>query len=150
ALSECRARLGDAITLRLAADVPVAVSLSGGLDSATISALAVEHHPQLVGFTYGDPASPETEGPMATRVAARLGMRIECVRPPPAAMIELFWECLAAQDAPFLNGSAVAQYSLFKAVRAAGVKVLLGGQGGDEAFMGYRKYLAWRFVAAMR
>ncbi len=150
ALRECRNRLADAVTLRLAADVPVAVSLSGGLDSATLSALAAERHSDLVGFTFGDPASPETEGPMAARVASRLGMRIEYVLPPATAMVQLFWECLDAQDAPFLGGSAVAQYALYRAVRAAGVKVLLGGQGGDEAFMGYRKYLAWRLLAALR
>jgi asparagine synthase (glutamine-hydrolysing) len=150
ALRDCRALLTDAVTLRLAADVPVAVSLSGGLDSATLSALAAECHPGLVGFTFGHPERPETEGPMAARVAAGLGMRIEYVWPAATAMPQLFWECLAAQDAPFLSGSTVAQYAVFQAVRAAGVKVLLGGQGGDETFMGYRKYLAWRLLAAVR
>jgi asparagine synthase (glutamine-hydrolysing) len=150
ALNECRARLADAVTLRLAADVPVAVSLSGGLDSSALSAFAAEAHPGLVGFTFGHPERPETEASMAGRVAARLGMRIEYVWPPETAMPRLFWECLEAQDAPFLSGSTVAQYALFQAVRAAGVKVLLGGQGGDETFMGYRKYLAWRLLAALQ
>lgn len=150
ALSKCREWLADAVTLRLAADVSVAVSLSGGLDSATLSALATEHHPGLVGFTFGHPEQPETEGSMARSVATRLGMRIEYVWPAAKEMPRLFWECLEAQDAPFLGASTVAQFALFQAVRAAGVKVLLGGQGGDETFMGYRKYLAWRLIAALR
>jgi len=150
ALEQCRALLVDAVNLRLTADVPVAVSLSGGLDSATLSALATESHPGLVGFTFGHPDRSETEGPMAARIAAGIGMRIEYVWPATTAMPQSFWDCLQAQDAPFLNGSTVAQYALFQAVRAAGVKVLLGGQGGDETFMGYRKYLAWRFLAAVR
>jgi len=49
-----------------------------------------------------------------------------------------------------MSPSVVAQSAVFRAVHAAGVKVLLGGQGGDEIFMGYRKYLAWRWLAQVR
>ncbi len=149
AIIACRSRLLSAVTLRLRADVPVAVSLSGGVDSATVSALAAEGRHGLVGFTFGHPERPESEGPMAARVAATTGMRIEFVWPRAEEMVRLFWDCMMAQDAPFSTGSVVAQFAVFRAVRAAGVKVLLGGQGGDEVFMGYRKYLAWRWLRAL-
>jgi asparagine synthase (glutamine-hydrolysing) len=150
AVAGCRERLLDSVSLRLRADVPVAVSLSGGIDSATLAALASEQHRGLVGFTFGHPDHPDTEGPMAARIAEGLGMKIEFVWPGTAEMIRYFWECLEMQDAPFATGSIVAQYAVYQAVHAAGVKVLLGGQGGDEVFMGYRKYLAWRWLGALR
>ncbi len=149
AVAECRERLLDSVSLRLRADVPVALSLSGGVDSATLAALAAEQHSGLVGFTFGHPGRPETEGPMAARIAQGLGMKVEFVWPGTEEMVRCFWECLEVQDAPFATGSIVAQYAVYQAVHRAGVKVLLGGQGGDEIFMGYRKYLAWRWLEAL-
>jgi asparagine synthase (glutamine-hydrolysing) len=150
AVVQCRAKLCDAVSLRLRADVPVAVSLSGGVDSATVAALARQGHPDLTGFSYGHPDRSETEGPVIARIAAQTGIRVEYVWPGTGEMVRFFWECLEAQDAPFMSASVVAQYAVFRAVHAAGVKVLLGGQGGDEIFMGYRKYLAWRWLAQVR
>jgi asparagine synthase (glutamine-hydrolysing) len=150
AVSQCREKVRDAVSLRLRADVPVAVSLSGGVDSATVAALAREGQPDLTGFSYGHPDRSETEGPMIARIAAQTGMRVEYVWPGPKPMVRFFWQCLEAQDAPFMSASVVAQYAVFQAVHGAGVKVLLGGQGGDEIFMGYRKYLAWQWLSQVR
>lgn len=150
AVAECRSRLDDAVAIRLRADVPVALSISGGVDSGTIAALAGARHPEIAGFTYGHPDRADTEGPVVARTAAMAGIGIEYVMPTTTEMIRLFWDCLEAQDAPFTTGAIVAQYAVFRAVRRAGVKVLLGGQGGDEVFMGYRKYLAWRWLDDMR
>ncbi len=150
AVAECRTRLDDAVAVRLRADVPVALSLSGGVDSATIAALAGARHPAIVGFSYGHPDRADTEGPAVARTVAKAKIGIEYVMPTTEEMIRLFWECLEAQDAPFTTGAIVAQYAVFRAVRTAGVKVLLGGQGGDEVFMGYRKYLAWRCLDDVR
>ncbi len=150
AVEQARELLTDAVRLRLRSDVPVAVSLSGGVDSATISALARGAAGPLQGFSFGHPDRPETEGPVIKSIAASLRMDVEFVWPDPVDMAELFWECLEAQDAPFAGGSIVAQFAVFRAVHRAGIKVLLGGQGGDEVFMGYRKYLVWRWLAAMQ
>ena len=57
----------------------------------------------------------------------------------------MYFKILDAQGAPFASvGSAIGQYQVFQAVREEGVKVLLGGQGGDETLMGYRKFLPFR------
>ena len=143
AVADCRALLTDAIRIRLRADVPIAVSLSGGLDSSLIAALSHRHDRRLVGYCFGHPEQPETEAAAATALARHLGMELRWVDPAPALLAELYWAALEAQDAPFSTGSIVAQYAVYQAAHRDGFKVVLGGQGGDEAFLGYRKALVW-------
>jgi asparagine synthase (glutamine-hydrolysing) len=57
---------------------------------------------------------------------------------------------LAIQGEPFGSTSVFAQYRVFEAARRAGVRVMLGGQGADEIFAGYRPYLAVRFGTMLR
>jgi len=142
--------LEDAVRLRLRSDVPVGVSLSGGLDSSVIAAIAAEHHPQIVGFTYGHPDESGSEGPLVAALAAQTRIRTEYIRPDNEMMCEAFWQTLDAQDAPFPTFSMVAQYLVCRQARESGIRVILGGQGGDEAFMGYRKYLMFKFMETLR
>ena len=133
--------LEDAVRLRLRADVPVAISLSGGLDSSTVAALAAEHHSDhLQGFTFGDPACEGSEGPLVCEFSRMTGIDVTYVWPGIDDIVHSFDETVAAQVGPFISGSMMAQYLVFQAARKAGFKVLLGGQGGDEAFMGYHKF----------
>jgi asparagine synthase (glutamine-hydrolysing) len=133
--------LEDAVRIRLRSDVPVAVSLSGGLDSSSVAALAAAH-PQgrLHGFTYGSPSDAASEGPLAAELARQAGIDVTYIWPTAEEVCQAYRDCLVAQAGPFPGGSILAQYLVFKAARAEGFKVLLGGQGGDEAFMGYRKF----------
>ncbi|MGI5940305.1 MAG: asparagine synthase (glutamine-hydrolyzing) [Thermoleophilia bacterium] len=133
--------LEDAVRLRLRADVPVATSLSGGLDSSTIAVLAAEHHSgHLEGFTFGEPHCEESEGPLVCEFSRMTGINVTYVWPDIDEIVQSFDETTAAQEGPFISGSMMAQYLVFQAARKAGFKVLLGGQGGDEAFMGYHKF----------
>ena len=78
-------------------------------------------------------------------LALRYGLNVPyCWSEDAAQLGGAFWETLAAQDAPFRSGSMVGQYAVFKMARAEGVKVLLGGQGGDETLMGYYKFQLFR------
>lgn len=129
-----------AVTIRLRSDVPVGVSLSGGLDSSTIAALIAEKHSDIVGFTFGYPTATKSEGPLVYKLANKLGLNVEYIWPTAEEMVQAFPKVLRAQDSPFAGMSIVAQYLVFQKVHEKGIKVLLGGQGGDEAFMGYRKY----------
>ncbi|MDB5101689.1 MAG: hypothetical protein JWM80_6110 [Cyanobacteria bacterium RYN_339] len=149
-VTRVREQLADAVVLRLRADVPVGVSLSGGLDSASLAALLAERHADVVGFSFGSPADAASEGPLVAELVRKLGIRVEYVQAPPEGLTDALWTTLEAQDAPFLSGSAVAQLLVYRAARAAGVKVLLGGQGGDEDFMGYRKYQAFQLRRWLR
>lgn len=131
----------NAVKIRLRTDVPLAISLSGGLDSSSIAAAVRSQHPETIGFSFSHPENPRSEGPAVAACARYIKMNIEYVWPTPQEMIEGLQDTLAIQDAPFSTLSIVAQNLLYKRVRACGIKVLLGGQGGDEAFMGYKKYL---------
>ena len=146
AVSHVAEVLDDSVAIRLRSDVPVAVSLSGGLDSCTVAALAARNPQQrLRGFTFGHPEVRDSEGPVAAQLARMANIDVTYVWPSIAEICQAFAKTLRAQAGPFPGGSIVAQYLVFEAARAAGFKVLLGGQGGDEAFMGYRKFQVFRF-----
>ena len=132
--------LQTAIDLRLRSDVPVGISLSGGIDSSSILALAHQRTPAIASFTFGDPDRLSTEGPAAREIARFVGASAQYVWPPVGDLVEAYDATLEAQDAPFNDVSVVAQFLVFRAARGAGVTVMLGGQGADEMLMGYRKY----------
>jgi asparagine synthase (glutamine-hydrolysing) len=132
--------LDDAVRLRLRSDVPVAVSLSGGMDSSSVAALASRAVGGLRGFTFGHPEEPDTEAGDVAALAARHGFDVTYLRSRSAVLVDRFFDTLRAQDAPFVGLSIVAQHAVYRAVKDAGIKVLIGGQGGDEAFMGYQKF----------
>lgn len=147
-LSQCQHLLQDAVKLRLRSDVPLAVSLSGGLDSSTVASLAARQVTDLHGFTYGSPQALQSEGPVVDRFAQQVGITPHFIWPAfdAVGLDALLERTLAWQEAPFPGLSVMAQNEVFHTVRQAGFKVLLGGQGGDEAFAGYRKF----FVVAAR
>ncbi|MDK3155263.1 asparagine synthase (glutamine-hydrolyzing) [Kamptonema cortianum] len=132
--------LSSACEIRLRADVPVAVALSGGLDSGAVATLASRMNGAVHAFSFGDPGDEDTEGPVAKRIADSCGIGITFIPAETRRVIRAFEKTLEAQDAPFVSVSQVAQYLVAEQVGLSGFKVLLGGQGGDEAFMGYRKY----------
>lgn len=133
--------LENAVKIRLRTDVPLAISLSSGLDSSSVAALVSRQHNNTIGFSFGHPTHRQSEGPLVAKCASFLNIDMEYVNPTPQQMIEALHKTIEIQDAPFATLSIVAQYLLYKQVRSSGVKVLLGGQGGDEAFMGYKKFL---------
>ncbi len=149
-LEETRATLESAIELRLRSDVPLGLSLSGGIDSSTIGALVARRQSNLFAFTFADPDDPATEGPSVAAIAAKSGLRVHYCRPSIPEIIDRTWRTLAAQDAPFPSGAIIAQNFVYEAARANGIIVLLGGQGADEALMGYHKFKAFLLQAAWR
>ncbi|MCE9558796.1 MAG: asparagine synthase (glutamine-hydrolyzing) [Armatimonadetes bacterium] len=132
--------LERATKIRLRADVPVGVSLSGGLDSSTLSYLASVQSPMIEGFTFGSPTKSASEGPLVEELGRKIGIKVHYIDPETPEIQRAFLETIQAQDAPFAGPSIIAQYLVYERVKREGVKVLLGGQGGDEDFMGYRKY----------
>lgn len=150
AVDAVRTTLDSSVTLRLRADVPVAVALSAGLDSSVITAMLAREHPEVRAITFGDPDDSATEGPLAQEVARQAGVDVEWVRCGAKDIGCSYLETLEAQDAPFVSGAQVAHFAICRAAAASGYHVLLGGQGGDEAFMGYRKYFMFALAAARR
>ncbi|HSN28829.1 MAG TPA: asparagine synthase (glutamine-hydrolyzing) [Kofleriaceae bacterium] len=144
--SELRHLFEDAVRLRLRADVPVAVSLSGGIDSGAIAcAMAAERarHPTampLSTFTISYPGMAFDESEWAKDVAAPLGgttTMIGAFADRDADISSDIREVIEACDEPVHSPSVYNVLSLMRAVHAAGIKVILGGQGADELFWGY-------------
>jgi asparagine synthase (glutamine-hydrolysing) len=149
---ELAALLEDAVRIRLRSDVPVGVFLSGGIDSglvAVIAGAAASGGPPLA-LTAGFDDPSHDESPLAALVAAQAGLphRVVPVQPPKLEDVDrLAWFF----DEPFADSSALPSLALCAAAAEHG-KVFLSGDGGDEAFAGYRRYvevLRHRWVASL-
>ena len=141
AVDRLGAALGDAVRLRLRADVPVAAYLSGGLDSSLICALAQEQLGGTLGtFSVSFAQARYDEGEYQHEVAAALRTAHRSVRIEdreigallPAVVRHAEQVLLRSAPAPFLQ--------LSRLVRSAGIKVVLTGEGSDEIFWGYDLY----------
>jgi asparagine synthase (glutamine-hydrolysing) len=136
--NEARGLIADAVRLRLRADVPVALALSGGIDSTVIAAEAARQNRCVDAFTVvaeGD----ETDLPYARTVARRYGLRHEVLRAQQATAPERLLQAAGHFDEPFADSSALSSLELARSL-AGRYKVILNGDGGDEAFGGYRHY----------
>lgn len=131
--------LEDAAAMRLVADVPVGAFLSGGVDSATVTAAMRRRAGGVVlTHTVGFDESDHDERSAAREVAGRLGTdhREVMVRADAAGAVErLAWHF----DEPFADSSCVPTLYLSQATRER-VTVTLAGDGGDEMLGGYRRY----------
>src|SRR5262249_17338506 len=127
---ELRETLRDSIRAHLVADVPVGVLLSGGVDSAGITALAAaEQADPVKTFSVGFEESSFDELDRARSVAGRYGTdHHEIVLRPDA--VELFPRLVEAFDEPFGDSSALPTW-LVSELAAGEVKVALSGEGGD-------------------
>lgn len=133
-----RTLLNDAVRRRIPEDVPWACHLSGGLDSSLISALSSGYPGGGECFTVrftDDSFYDESDAARAT--ANHLGARLHEV---PVSFEDLFAHLPKAvfhAEGLSINGHLGAKYALNDAVRKAGFKVVLTGEGADELFMGY-------------
>jgi asparagine synthase (glutamine-hydrolysing) len=138
---ELRARLRDSVRAHLVSDVPVGVLLSGGIDSALLTALAAQESSDAVRtFSIGFEERSFDELAHARLVAARYATQHrELVLRPDAAL--LLPALADAFDEPFADSSALPTY-LVSQLATEDVKVALSGEGGDELFGGYYTYTA--------
>jgi len=139
----------DAVRLRLRSDVSVGFCLSGGLDSSSIVGVAdrlldegsrpqVGTQLKVFHSAFDDPGIDEREYVRA--VVERCRVTSSYVFPTGAEFVDDYEQLLRHQEQPFGGPSVYAQYRVVGLARAAGVKVLLDGQGGDELFAGYHRH----------
>jgi len=148
---ELSALLEDAVRLQLRSDVPVGTHLSGGIDSGVLSALAARHLPTtLRAYTGTFRAGPEfDETPHARNIAQHIGARLEEVEPQATDFSTLLPRLVWHLDEPAAGPGLLPQFAVSQAA-VRDVKVVLAGQGGDEVFGGYARYLVAYLEQAMK
>lgn len=144
----------QAIARRLDADVPLGCFLSGGVDSSLIAHFAKKHKPDLMTFTVRMPDARYDESMHAQQVAQHLGTdhrTLDVAMSPADDLVRL----IGLLGQPFGDSSILPTYWVSKAARQH-VKVAMAGDGGDELFIGYERYLAarrlqrhWRWLKSL-
>ncbi|MHC4447804.1 MAG: asparagine synthetase B family protein, partial [Planctomycetota bacterium] len=130
----------QAVARRLEADVPLGCFLSGGVDSSLIAFFAKKHKPDLRTFSVQMPEPRYDESHFAQQVADRLDIdhtTLSVAANPAQDLVKL----IRILGQPFGDSSILPTYWVSKAAREQ-VTVALGGDGGDELFAGYERYLA--------
>jgi len=140
--------LRDAVRLRLFADVPVGALLSGGIDSALVCWAAAGEGASVTAFTVGVPGHPTDETADALATAREIGIDAR-VLPMSGEDPSDLAELTSAYAEPFATQSALGMLRLSRAVRDAGIKVLLTGDGGDDVFLGYARHRQMRAIERM-
>ncbi len=134
--------LGDSVRLQVGADVPVGTHLSGGVDSSAVTMLARRHlapgFPAFCGRFADGPAFDEAHH--ARLVAGTAGADLTEVVPTAEDFVALMPRLIWHMDEPAAGPGLFPQFMVARAA-ARRVKVVLGGQGGDELFAGYARYL---------
>jgi asparagine synthase (glutamine-hydrolysing) len=136
---ELAAILEEALRLHLASDVPLAVFLSGGIDSSVMANLAQRAAKSPIHtFTLAFEEQELNEGPIARQIAAAIGTQHHQVVLTEEGFVENLEPALDSLDQPTFDG--LNAYYISRAIRAAGFSVALSGTGGDELFGGYASY----------
>lgn len=146
--SEIREIFQETLRLRLQADVPLGICLSGGVDSSSIAGFCAAADKSLgnqqkrKAFMAVLPSeSPGDEFPFAQKMATESGFEFFTTSPDPRNFIESLADLIRTLDEPPPGMNAFSQYSVFKLVAENGVKVSLDGQGADEIFAGYPRHM---------
>jgi asparagine synthase (glutamine-hydrolysing) len=131
--------LEEGLKLHLASDVPLAVFLSGGVDSSVIANLAQRAAQSPIHtFTLAFEEQELNEGPTARRIASAIGTEHHEVVLTEGDFVENLDAALDSLDQPTFDG--LNAYYMSRAIRTAGFTVALSGTGGDELFGGYTTY----------
>jgi asparagine synthase (glutamine-hydrolysing) len=142
-VEELRQRVDESVRQHLVSDVPLGAFLSGGTDSSAVVAFAARHASgPLKTFSIGFDDPGFDEQPYARQVARKFGTEhYELVVQPDAFAI--LDDLVMHLDEPLGDPSVIPTYLVSK-LAAEHVKVVLSGDGGDELFAGYEKYLVER------
>ncbi len=145
--NELRDLLSDAVRMRLVADVPLGILLSGGIDSSTVAAFATQHATEKVKtFSIGFEEDSFDESKYARQVATHLNTKHYEEKLSAEKAGDLISEIGTWLDEPMSDASLIPTFLLAQFVRKH-VTVALGGDGGDELFAGYPMYYAHKVAA---
>ncbi|MCK9361108.1 asparagine synthase (glutamine-hydrolyzing) [Patescibacteria group bacterium] len=140
AVRETRRLLEDAVRYRLIADVEVGCFLSGGMDSTAVAALMAKMSASPIKtFTMGFPNWAADERSEAESFAKRIGAQHISFEANPKDGLALVDDLIELYGVPYADSSSLPTYLLARETRKH-VKAVMNGDGGDEAFGGYRRY----------
>lgn len=131
--------LFDSVKMRLRADVPVGIFLSGGIDSSLTSAIVSKINTNICAYTIGFDNPRYDESRYAQAVAKSLDIPINVSMCVGSDQQQIFDDYINYFDEPFCDPSMIPS-SLVAQKAREDVTVVLGGDGGDELFFGYSKY----------
>ena len=140
-VAEFRHALEEAVRLRLRADVPVGCYLSGGLDSCAVLGLAARHHSEPIrAFTLTFERPDYDEEREAREMAGKVGAEFFPIPIRQDDLADNFGDAILQSETFCFNAHGIAKYLLSRAVRNAGYKVVITGEGSDEILGGYAHF----------
>jgi asparagine synthase (glutamine-hydrolysing) len=150
-IDRLRTILDDSVSLHLRADVPVGAYLSGGLDSSIVASLAARSvGSDFKAFTGRFTQSPEyDESAYARELARRDGFELHELELGASDFVDNIHKVIYHLDYPVAGPGSFPQY-MVSALARTHMKVVLGGQGGDEIFGGYARYLLAYFEQCIK
>ena len=142
---EIRALLEKSVARRLVSDVPVCLSLSGGIDSSSVAAcVSAIHDDRMVAFTTTTASGPGDETAHVKQLLARYRQfELVEVPVPRSSTVDLMQRIVYHMDEPCIQDSPFVRWAIAEGIHRSGFKVALTGEGADELLGGY-------FMAAPR
>jgi asparagine synthase (glutamine-hydrolysing) len=154
-IEEVRRLFIDSVRVRLRSDVPVGVLLSGGIDSSSIAAVAQRLRgdagaPELLSAVSDDARFDETVHINAMERHLKQDAQKIMLRTSAETLVQDLSTVNWINDEPVAGLSALGHYRLMECAKQRGLKVIMSGQGADETFLGYRKYLGFYLQSLIR
>jgi len=141
--------LTDSVKLRFRSDVPVGITLSGGLDSSALTSIVddlIERHAllykQVAAYSAWFPGFALDESRLVQEfVETCKHIKLEQRFPSSVGLLGSLDKLVYGMGEPIFSTTVFAHHELMKSIKEAGVKVVINGQGSDEAFGGYGRYI---------
>ena len=149
-VNELKRLLDDTIRIQLRSDVPVGTYLSGGMDSSIVTLISAKYLDNLQTFTGAFKESKDfDETEYAQKVAKKANAKIHTIYPTASDFTELLPQLIYHLDEPVAGPGSFPQFMVSRLAKE-NVTVALGGQGGDEIFGGYARYMVAYFEQAIK